>query len=280
MYQINSDYLYRIGSSHSVCQDYCISGNLRQMMPYIIIADGCSSSPQVDVGCRILVHCAKWQLDVSLIYNQHTEHLDSFADIMGDRIIKDADIIKRNLNLHDQSLDSTLLIAFIYHGNINIITYGDGNFLIKRRDDIITNTRLSYSSGAPYYLNYLTNKERNERYKKEFKDSVFESEVIINKSSTKIEYPFSHHLTYQCPIQDVEFLLLASDGLTTWEDKFHNFIYIPPQEFLNFKNTTGEFVTRRINRITKDMKERNISHYDDLSIAGFHIQEVDNGISD
>ena len=55
---MNADHYYTIGNSHSVCQDYAISG-LVENGAYAILSDGCSSSPDVDVGARMLSLSAK-----------------------------------------------------------------------------------------------------------------------------------------------------------------------------------------------------------------------------
>jgi len=43
---------YRTGKSrHKSCEDYTLSGS--DPMPYLIVCDGCSSSPQTDIGAML-----------------------------------------------------------------------------------------------------------------------------------------------------------------------------------------------------------------------------------
>lgn len=56
---MNSDCYFEIGHSHTICQDYALTGKINDVLSYAIISDGCSSSPLVDVGARLLAHSAK-----------------------------------------------------------------------------------------------------------------------------------------------------------------------------------------------------------------------------
>ncbi|MBM3457554.1 MAG: protein phosphatase 2C domain-containing protein, partial [Armatimonadetes bacterium] len=52
---MHADAAFRMGCTHSVCQDYAVA--LRATAaggPAILLADGCSSSPDTDVGARLL----------------------------------------------------------------------------------------------------------------------------------------------------------------------------------------------------------------------------------
>ena len=49
-----TDAFFSIGKTHMVCQDYARSGTTRAGHPYAIVCDGCSSSPDTDLGSRFL----------------------------------------------------------------------------------------------------------------------------------------------------------------------------------------------------------------------------------
>src|ERR1043166_7427722 len=68
--QVNADSVFRIGSTHAVCQDYAVAGDCTAAIsradgacaprgPYAILSDGCSSSPDTDTGARLLVKAAE-----------------------------------------------------------------------------------------------------------------------------------------------------------------------------------------------------------------------------
>ena len=58
---MNADSVFNIGATHAVCQDYVIARSGETTFgspnagPYIILSDGCSSSPDTDMGARLLV---------------------------------------------------------------------------------------------------------------------------------------------------------------------------------------------------------------------------------
>ncbi|HYO91642.1 MAG TPA: hypothetical protein VEQ40_08400, partial [Pyrinomonadaceae bacterium] len=66
---MNADSAFLIGATHAVCQDYAVAGNGTpderaavsnlQANPYVILSDGCSSSPDTDIGARLLVKAAE-----------------------------------------------------------------------------------------------------------------------------------------------------------------------------------------------------------------------------
>ena len=51
-----ADCAFAAGRGHDVCQDYAAAGGGADE-PYAILADGCSTSPDTDVGARLLVKC-------------------------------------------------------------------------------------------------------------------------------------------------------------------------------------------------------------------------------
>ena len=55
---MNTDFYCEIGDSHVACEDYALAGKINDNISYAIVADGCSSSPNVDVGARVLAHAA------------------------------------------------------------------------------------------------------------------------------------------------------------------------------------------------------------------------------
>ena len=57
------DSYYTIGKVHLYCQDYVFQG--WKPVPHVILADGCSASPNSDVGARLLVLNARRELERS-----------------------------------------------------------------------------------------------------------------------------------------------------------------------------------------------------------------------
>jgi hypothetical protein len=55
---MNADYDFQIGKDHQVCQDYSMVGYTEDKA-VAILSDGCSASPHVDIGARLLTLSAR-----------------------------------------------------------------------------------------------------------------------------------------------------------------------------------------------------------------------------
>src|ERR1043166_8156900 len=94
---MNADATINIGSTHAICQDYAIARGR-----YVVLSDGCSSSPDTDIGARLLVKA----LDQSLSTATNIEelHKESARIALGWASM---------LGLPAQSVDATLLSAHV-----------------------------------------------------------------------------------------------------------------------------------------------------------------------
>jgi len=137
------------GASHTICEDYILSGMLPR--PYIIISDGCSSSDNTETGARILSHLAKQYL------NYRADYLDDIEkNEMGNWIAHNAEMVARQLGLPTSCLDATLIVAIKEEFQIRVIFFGDG-FVYGISRDLKMDTLLDeikYTNNAPYYLSY------------------------------------------------------------------------------------------------------------------------------
>ncbi len=265
---INQDNLYLIGNDHDVCQDYSLSQN-KDNINFVIVCDGCSSSKNTEVGSKILAEYAKTRIHMLLKSDIITdEYLYKFFGI---DVIIHAEKITNTLQLNNSCLDSTLIVAIYIDGFIKIFVYGDGVILTKTKYGEIKFTEIKFESGAPFYLSYLLNKNRLELYKEQFKQPL---KIITEKEEKVVN--FDHPLTFNFPVDELESILISSDGILTFYDdqtkeKISNFEIF--SEVLNFKNFNGQFLNRRIKRIMRDYKKLNIKHFDDLSLAAFSFKE-------
>lgn len=129
-----------------------------------------------------------------------------------------------------------------------------------------------YSHNAPYYLNYFINFEDDKLYKENVK-SFKKRTIILNKGNVSINeeelYPKLDY-DFDLNINEYEYILISSDGLSSFKDK--NGVSIPLEnivkEICNFKNLKGEFLKRRMNRQMNIFNKNGFFHYDDISIAG------------
>ena len=147
---MNSDSAFYIGSTHDVCQDFSLSGKLSENnVLYSIVADGCSSSPYSSVGARILSFSA--QKELNKIYRNNARFFDFQEDICIERSRSSI----ASLNIPIECLDSTLITACSEKYETNIDMKGDGVAAIGLLNGDILIISVDFSSGYPYYMNYL-----------------------------------------------------------------------------------------------------------------------------
>jgi len=259
---MNIDTFLEIGSQHKICEDYIISGN--DPFPFIIISDGCSSSDNTEMGARILCHLAKQYLKYRPLFPVDYHK-------MGAWIIHNAELVIRQLGLKLPCLDATLIVSYEYEDMIYIYFYGDGCLVTKNPQGIIIK-HIEYSKNAPYYLSYQIDEKSNELYN----TLNIEKKIITefeDRTNSKMTVPFDG-ITYFVISNEMDMILLASDGLQSFMQQTSNKIErFTPMDIItpciNFKNTNGNFLKRRLNKQMKTFARENIYHFDDLSIGVF-----------
>jgi len=295
---MNIDSFLKIGHSHTMCQDYIISGT--SPMPYIILADGCSSAKNSDIGARLLCHSALSML-TSLYNSKNNNMLDIGWSIFGNTVIVDAKLTLHNSfpSLDTECLDATLIVAYKTKGVYKIVMYGDGHIYVTNKDNSVAYHKISFEPNAPSYLRYWI--KGQEEYLSNKIMVTHESQHGINgKISTEYGIP----CIIDVKEQDVKSLVIASDGVdsimfkeeTMYKTKYldlygavlHNKSTINPHtatklpqckeksflEVLNdvtqFKLTDGPFLSRRIKKVLKGYEKEGFVNDDDISIGCFY----------
>lgn len=273
---LNSDSYFSQGSSHKICQDYCLHGTANKgYTEFAILSDGCSSSMHTDVGSRVLVHSS-----ILPIYYA----IDN-VEIFEKDLLKDAVRAQRSLYLENQCLDATLFHLCVDNDHA-ISTYkkyvlnahGDGAFIKITNDNIINFTYIEYPSGAPLYINYHNDPERFESYKQEYGLQRKIYRYTIKDGLTinfKLETDESGRSFREIGICDnYKALIVTSDGIASFMRTSVN----KPVELItlinnliDFKSYKGEFIQRRMNGFNHLCEKQGWKHLDDLSLAGIHI---------
>ena len=253
------DKFLEIGNSHDICEDYIITG--LNPFPYVIVSDGCSMSPMSDVGARILSLVAKKVLTKS----EH-EYIPLYKDF-GFDVIMNANFIIKTMDLPLSVLDATLIVAFERNDYIHVFVYGDGNIFGCRSDGSINAINISYSQNAPYYLRYNIDKCSSIIYH----DSKIEQKRtrIINGKEVEEIVPYDIITQYMFPLEQYDNVLISSDGIESFGINVFDII----NSLLNFKVIKNRFIKRRANKVIKNLRQNGITHFDDISIGGFHIVE-------
>lgn len=270
-FNISTDTFLRVGKQHAVCEDYILAGE--QPFPYVILADGCSSSVHTDVGARLLCHSVKFLLEL----NPASHYLPEY-DCIANFAIHNAKPAVDLLHINPSCLDATLIVAFVHENNVHVRMYGDGNIITVKRDNKdISLYRASYDKNAPDYVSYRADEHRRELYKNLQDNKRRVIKYVFNSTFSKITaYEFGGpYNTFDFMLDEYECVLVASDGIETFLDQANPgngplLIEQVIRELTAFKNPHGEFVKRRLKRMTQIFEGQSIYHFDDLSIGGFH----------
>lgn len=272
---MNVDSIFTIGKTHKVCQDYTASGYYASN-PFIIVSDGCSSSPDTDFGARLLTRvCAATYTDNK--------------EIDPDEMIMETQEMGRLLGLDPLSLDATLLCATHKDGVCDVQMFGDGVLVKTRQDGVHEVTTVEYVSGAPFYLNYGLNLQRKAGFiekfglkKKVTSYSLGPGNLIKNCEVKEDSDP--KHYSERASASPYKAISLMSDGalsfyylLNTGTSKLQVPVHLADilTQLIAFKGYQGEFVQRRVQRFKKDMDKNEWQHADDMSLATIALGEND-----
>jgi len=291
------DSFLKIGHSHEQCQDYILTGT--NPCPYIILADGCSQAKDSDIGSRLLCHTALKYLKKN---QSRLDRLDPPEKIGQDIIVEAVSALKLYFNNRIDCLDSTLIIVYKFKGYYYIYMYGDGVVFRVDPDNVINYTRVYYKPNTPGYLRYRIN--GYEKYQNTNVVKLTDSHFYTNSyDSMEPLYQIIHE-------GDIKTLLVASDGVESfmyndqviYKTLYNNLRYIVlndsphgsitempkiiedvikpkekelkwenvVEEMIDFKNTNGVFLKRRVKKVMKNYLKKGYINDDDLSIGCFY----------
>lgn len=276
---MGTDFYFRMGNSHTVCQDYALAG-VRNGLEYAILSDGCSGSidqvlkiPTTDFGARILTLSS-------------LEHLSNDGLRLGsfpkNSVILRAKAMAEALNLGSASLEATLLVAIRTEEGVWVYQSGDGVVAARHRSGCIEYTQRQFRSAppecrnTPLYLSYLL--KGPDYYKRITNLSETMGEFELNGPSNSLqlkESPIEEGdfvRSFFFPSCEYDIVMLFSDGVESFTTKDNPNEVVPLHLVLNqlfsFKSTLGEFITRRCNFFRQYCEKSGWRHEDDLSIAG------------
>ncbi len=259
------------GRSHNICEDYCIAKTTRSGA-YVIGSDGCSSSSGTDFGSRIICHCARTSIEAAGFELMNSLTTRELEDYLKRGIVKGLHEAQTSFHLNRDSLDATLVILLAEKNRVRYFFWGDGA-LITRRASGLEIISLEYASGAPRYLSYDLAPDDQKAYLREFggaplfleRKFIFQEGSVLSEKSMLPEY----HYCGEIPASDSDDLIsvtAVSDGIHTFTDLEGRRIPTEQvaEELTEFKNSAGDFMIRRIKKIQRLNRRREISHYDDL----------------
>lgn len=249
--------------NHFICQDYARANN----KPFIVLSDGCSSSPETDFGSRILTKSAETCL-LKFFNGDPTKDffLTTIIHAWQNSLV---------LNLPIESLDATLLVASIQGSIIKVACRGDGSVVFKKYNGDIEWYEISYSYNAPAYLSY----ELDPLRKKMFLDANIERLVCYTDKNGTNELGVSKSMeefNITKDKEDYEFVVLFSDGCCAIVDQDNKSVstFDVIKELSNFKMVKrSPFVENRLRKFVRDMSYRKWKRNDDLAVAAIYLGE-------
>jgi hypothetical protein len=301
MITISTDSWFVTGKSHAVCQDYARHGFAESTdksltkTPFIVLSDGCSSSPDTDIGARAL--CLGLATSKNLVSADSAEYLHS--DVMQ---------FARSMcsGLHPNCLDATLLYAYWKDNRLFYNMIGDGAVKVtttwQEDGKEVTQTAVSitqYGMNAPPYLNYWMTRRWMD-YSNEFGEDFALFTRTTSDDPGALYIPQEPILPYAMEryTKMIEPIIPTSGKwsvqITMISDGFDSFsplkgtVYPTADanrassgmavidELTRFANRTGEFVKRRGNRAMSDWAKLGIVNQDDLSVISMYIESDGN----
>lgn len=259
--KMSIDTFLRVGKQHTICEDYIIAGE--NPRPYVVLADGCSSSKHTDLGARLLCHSVKFFLETNPV--DYLPRYNTMADFTIHNVKSIIDLLRMPLSC----LDSTLLVSFLHNYAVYVYMYGDGNIITVSNNNEISLYKASYGLNAPDYLSYRIDQNREQLYKN-LKGN--ERKILKYKLNWDQPLEINPYSLFTFPLTEYKCILIASDGVEFLHPETG---LLDQKEILKqlvaFKNPNGEFVKRRMKRMVKQYEFDKIYHYDDISIGGFHL---------
>ena len=292
----NSDHIFRMGSSHKVCEDYAASSGstLAANSCHAVLSDGCSLcldsegnpiSARTDFGSRILTLAAQQRYNLWM-HGQQRLHFGDRVTLKSIAISADANAFSLQIGLN--SLSATLLFCHVDGEDIRWFMVGDGVIAWRLRDTKMWHIdSVNFESGSPFYLRYELNKNDRDKWFAESSRGVFSKKYDLYpdftiKSEWRVEHgqdpEFTPCIGGWMPIERCDMVAMFSDGIGSFVKKSpgEQPVALPIVEaikpFLDIKGMKGEFVYRKARMALREYAEQGIVHTDDFSMAAIYVE--------
>ena len=261
---------FLIGQTHSnkgeCCQDYAISGTHGDMA-YSVVSDGCSSGGKTDIGARVIalstISALKingyWNLDHPVISTRE-KVIDQSMEILG--------ISNFDLQATCLQISISPKVAFVH-------IEGDGVVAIKRQTGELSILRYDWKGNMPFYPIYgLDMRQFIHAHGDDLKANRLICQKWCQNQDTFETREITlldgiHGITIPIQLDQLDFVAVFSDGVC----QFDGLDWIDAvKELLNFKQTAGSFVKRRMNRMVQDAIKAGNKPLDDISMAVIRIE--------
>lgn len=268
---MNSDCAFAIGKTHRVCQDYAVSGGGAEgEIAFVLLADGCSSSPDSDIGARLLVKAAQ-----CLLPDPTAADWDAYHDAA----IRRAAGAARSLDLRPDCLDATLLTVTASGGAFTACCCGDGVVVLGRQDGRLEVHAVSYAASYPGYPSYRLDAARHSQWEAQPGNEKRVTRRMLGEDGAADEATHLSrrpHELWTGTADEYRFVAVLSDGVQSFTETCETDKARSPRPvslteilpaLLAFKGSRGQFVQRRAGAFFKDCAARRRRHGDDFSLG-------------
>lgn len=296
--RFNIDGYYEIGASHSICEDYVLVSKPNDNFCFGIVCDGCTGSPNTEMGARIVAHHAKKAIDEFYKFDPFftmTEAIQYFIMPMAKKIISaESEHTAQFLGLPIECLDVTTWILFGSKKEndirFSVMGWGDGQVIVRTKNSSCIYA-VNYPSQAPFYLAYYFNYTRMKNYMKNFSPNLEFSRIIfnngildplttitINKEIRPCNTPTILHIPNN-PEDPVISITICTDGLKTFngglqpENEEYGSLLWAAKRAIDYQSLEGVFVERRMKALSRRDAKDNIKHHDDIGMVSVLLME-------
>lgn len=273
---MNSDCAFAIGKAHRICQDYAVAGPENQGTEdagaFVLLADGCSSSPDTDIGARLLVKAAQNRLpgpfDAPAVWGAYH-----------DAALHQAAASARALALRPTCLDATLLTVTAADGAFAACCSGDGVVVLGRQDRQLEVHTVSYAAGYPDYPSYRLDSGRRGQWEAQPGNEKRVECWTLGADGRAEQSECAGRRDYELftgTANEYRFVAVLSDGVQSFTEMHETDTSRTPRlvplaevlpPLLAFKGRRGRFVERRVTAFFKECHARRWQHADDFSLG-------------
>lgn len=284
---IHSDATFTIGKTHKVCQDYAIADSGHGALRSVWLSDGCSSSPNTDIGARLLSHGMQQRISE---FGSAEGASKSLLNVVLRKNLRFALRGAKQIRLPPTVLDATLLGLVCVPGgetdSVYAVLYGDGAVVFGLTDGTREVYRSQYPAGYPFYPAYSADADRLASWQAIPNNAhTITRTLLLLDGSVQASETFvpeeSCHLLCQ-PAENLRFAAVLSDGIESFQAKtgaetsatFKSVNYLSVvRELTAYKNFKGEFVHRRLQSFERDCSRQGWHHNDDVSVAALYFEK-------
>lgn len=271
---MHADTAILTGSRHTAaatpCQDYATAGTIPNGGAWAIIADGCSTGKDTDLGARAWALAAREVLKIF-------QDFDATAEELRHLIMETAAPMLSLLDNADGF--ATLGILQAQDKRVKATMFGDGVLIARHSDGSITFINLTYTENAPFYLNYLRKPELVDAWRARYGGQLLRVVTQrLDETGALIELKVTEHASdapwvWQANIDtdDLELVMLATDGAT----ECGNGLLATIAQFAAVKNSAGEFIKRRVARLAREWQKSGHMPADDLAVAAIWLGGIE-----